>query len=96
MSVYGKEFAAVYDETWPNFSARLWPFLYELVRKRVPDAHDWLDLCCGTGHLLEILVREGFSAVGLDVSPHQLKLARRRASATRLVEADVRSFRLSQ
>ena len=96
MTVYGKDFAAVYDETWFNFSARAWPFISEVVRKRVPGAGAWLDLCCGTGHLLEILVREGLSATGLDLSPHMLAHARRNATGAELVHGDVRSFDLGR
>lgn len=96
MAIYGQDFAAVYNETWFNFSARTWPFISEAVRERVPDARNWLDLCCGTGHLLRILVEAGFSATGLDASRHMLEHARRNAPAARIVKADVRDFRLKK
>ena len=96
MAIYGQDFAAVYDETWFNFSARIWPFISEAVRERVPDARNWLDLCCGTGHLLRILVEAGFSATGLDASRHMLEHARRNAPAARIVKGDVRDFRLKK
>lgn len=96
MSIYGKDFAAVYNDTWPNFSAKLWPFIAEMVRQRVPEARNWLDLCCGTGRLLEILAREGYSATGLDASPHMLRYARRNAPGARLVRGDVRSFKVGK
>lgn len=94
MSVYGEDFARVYNATWFNFSARLWPFISEVVRRQAPHASTWLDLCCGTGHLLKIVLDEGFSVTGLDRSPHMLQYARENAPGARLVESDVRSYRL--
>jgi predicted TPR repeat methyltransferase len=96
MSVYGKDFAAVYNSIWFNFSARLWPFLSEVVRRRAPGARTWLDLCCGTGHLLAILSEEGYSLTGLDASPCMLKHAKENVPSARLVRGDVRSFDLGQ
>jgi len=94
--IYGKDFAAIYDETWFNFSRMVWPFVSDTVSRRVPDAGTWLDLCCGSGHLLELLRRSGISATGLDASSHQLRLARRRAPGTPLIRGDVRSFDLGR
>jgi SAM-dependent methyltransferase len=96
MDVYGEQFSWVYGRAWPNFSARLWPAIADIVRERLPDARQWLDLCCGSGHLLEILGREGYEATGLDSSPHQLQQARQSAPTGRLVEADVRDFDLGR
>jgi len=96
MDLYGRDFAWVYNEVWHNFSDRLWPFISEVVKEHVPDAREWLDLCCGTGHLLKILSREGYVATGLDQSVHMLKHAKRNAPAARLVHADIRDFNLRQ
>jgi len=96
VSIYGEDFAQVYNATWFNFSAWLWPFISEVVRRQAPHAHTWLDLCCGTGHLLKIVLDEGFCVTGLDRSPHMLQYARENAPAARLVEADVRSYRLGK
>jgi SAM-dependent methyltransferase len=96
MDVYGADFAWVYNEVWHNFSERLWPFISKVVKERVPDARERLDLCCGSGHLLKILVREGYTATGLDLSTHMLKHAKRNAPAARLVHGDIRDFDLRQ
>ncbi len=92
--IYGKDFAAVYNDRWLDFGARMWPFVSRAVARQNPGARAWLDLCCGTGTLLRLLCEHGFEAVGLDASAHQLKHARRNAPGARLVRADVRSFRL--
>ena len=94
--IYGKDFAAVYNEKWLDFGARMWPFLSKTVARRNPDARTWLDLCCGTGTLLRLLCERGFEAAGLDASAHQLKHARENALGARLVRADVRGFRLAR
>ena len=44
MSVYGEQFAAVYNRDWAFFAARMWPFLRDTVRRLRPDARWWLDL----------------------------------------------------
>jgi SAM-dependent methyltransferase len=96
VDIYGRDFSWVYNEAWPNLSAQLWPFVEQVVHERLPEARDWLDLCCGSGRLLEILVREGYDAAGLDMSPHQLAHARRNVPEAALVEADIRDFRLGR
>ncbi len=94
MTIYGKEFATVYNDRWPFWGPKMWPFLIQVVAKRKPDARNWLDLCCGTGSLLEFICEHGFSAVGLDISPHQLKYAKENAPEATFVRADVRDFSL--
>lgn len=95
-SVYGKHFAAVYNDKWAWFGPKMWPFLSRVVAKRHPKARTWLDLCCGTGSLLPFVLDAGFSAVGLDISLHQLRHARNNAPGARLIKADVRDFSLSE
>lgn len=94
MGVYGKEFAAVYNDQWRDFTTRLWPFLSKTVTKHNREANTWLDLCCGTGFLLRLVCDSGFQAVGLDISPHVLTYASKNAPTARLVKADVRDFSL--
>lgn len=96
MGVYGKEFAAVYNDHWRDFTTRLWPFLSKTVTKHNREANTWLDLCCGTGFLLRLVCDSGFQAVGLDVSVQVLKYASRNAPAAQLLRADVRDFSLPQ
>jgi len=96
MAVYGKAFAEVYNKHWAFFGPRMWPFLSGMVARRVPGARSWLDLCCGAGSLLKLVCEAGFDAVGLDLSPHQLRYARLNAPRARLVQADVRDLELEQ
>ena len=96
MAIYGPDFAAVFNERWAFWAPKMWPFLSRQVARRAPEAHTWLDLCCGTGSLLTLVCAHGYEAVGLDLSPHQLAYARQNAPQARLVEADVRTFDLGQ
>ena len=61
---------------------------------RSPDARTWLDLCCGCDSLLKLVCDGGFEGVGLDVSPHQLKHAKRNAPAATFLRCDVRQLDL--
>ena len=96
MSIYGKDFAAAYNDKWGFWGEKMWPFLAQLVARRHPEARNWLDLCCGTGSLLKFVCEQGFSAVGLDISPHQLKYARKNAPGVELVQADMCTFSLPE
>ena len=92
MAVYGKDFAAVYNDRWSFWGPKMWAVLSELVLQHNPGYKTWLDLCCGTGSLLRLVCEAGFSAVGVDLSPHQLKYARNNAPDAKLVMADIRTF----
>ncbi|MHC4984570.1 MAG: class I SAM-dependent DNA methyltransferase, partial [Planctomycetota bacterium] len=97
MSVYGKDFARIFDEQWgKRINDTVWPFVSKLVAERLPLARTWLDLCCGTGQLLALANRAGFETVGVDASRNQLARARKNAPATKLLCRDVGRFRLGQ
>lgn len=51
-----------------------------------------LDLGCGTGASLEPMVAQGWEAVGCDISPAMLALARSRLPDVGFVEADMRDL----
>jgi SAM-dependent methyltransferase len=60
-----------------------------------------LEVACGSGRVLVPLARAGFDIVGVDISPHMLALTRAKLDAepaaplaARLVQADMRDFRL--
>jgi len=94
LDAYGRDFAAIYNTAWAFWGPRMWPFLSAQVARRCPRARTWLDLCCGTGSLLKLACENGYEAVGLDRSPHQLRHARQNAPQARLIRADIRSFAL--
>lgn len=96
MSVYGRQFASVYNDWWSWRSEKLWPFLVQVAKSRTARQGRWLDLCCGSGALLKRVGETGYAAWGLDISPHQLRHARKNAPEARLIQGDVRSFSLEE
>ena len=91
-NVYGKDFASIYNEKWAFWGPKMWPFLQSTVHKSKRNASTWLDLCCGTGSLLELASQNGFSVTGVDLSPHQIKHARRNVPEAQFVCKDIRSL----
>jgi len=92
--IYGKDFANAYNTNWSFFGPKMWPFLAEAVARRNPEASTWLDLCCGTGSLLELVCENGFQATGVDASKHQLEHARQNAPRALLLHDDIRDLSL--
>lgn len=63
-----------------------------------------LEVACGSGRVLVPLARSGYRVTGLDASPHMLEIARDKlqaagadvAARARLVQGDMRTFRLKE
>lgn len=77
--------APFYDELMRGVPYRMWSAYYLLLLshqgvkpKRI------LDVCCGTGVLCEMLVKEGFELTGVDVSLPMIEEARRKAKHKKL------------
>lgn len=93
---YGRAFANVYDHGWTFWGDKMWKFLGGRLKRDIPAARTWLDLCCGGGSLLRHVCDAGFEAVGVDCSSHQLQFARKNAPSAKLVCGDVRDFDLGR
>jgi len=96
MSLYGKDFATVYNDKWAFWGPKMWSFLSPVVAKELPTAKTWLDLCCGTGSLLRFAEENGFAATGVDISKHQIKHARQNVPGAKFVVQDVRQLSLDR
>ncbi|RZU47866.1 methyltransferase family protein [Fluviicoccus keumensis] len=55
---------------------------------------DYLDLACGTGQLLEVMQRKGFSVAGLDNSPQMLAATAQRCPQAALILSDLAAFEI--
>lgn len=95
-TIYGKEFATVYNRNWASFSQRIWPFLKRTTAGINPKNSTWLDLCCGTGTLLSMVSNAGFRTVGVDISSHQLKYAKKHTPRAILLKQDIRKLVLAE
>lgn len=96
MTIYGKDFAGVYNEKWAFWAPKIWPFISGIIKKKTPHAKTWLDLCCGTGSLLKLVCKNGFTATGVDISKHQLKHAKHNAPCAKLHNQDLRNLSIQQ
>jgi SAM-dependent methyltransferase len=89
-------FARAYDRHWGGGVRHTLPLIQKLLLARLPAGSRVLDLCCGTGQFLRILLDLGYQAVGLDGSSAQLSCARKHAPGAELVNADARSFDIAE
>lgn len=81
------EFLGVFDSknSIANLEELLLPYLSE-------GAHI-LDICCGTGQLVQYLLKKGYKVTGLDGSKEVLRYARDNAPGAEFIFSDVRSFK---
>lgn len=95
---YCDDFAQAYDAHAREWGAGdLAPFardVYQRRRRRGPG--EWLDLCCGAGQVMAYAREMGIEAVGVDISPSMLKIARARTPDGQFHEADAASLRLGR
>lgn len=100
MSSFGPV-APYYDELMRSVPYRMWTSYYLLLLahqnvrpKRV------LDVCCGTGTMCELLVDEGMTMSGFDLSAGMIEEARRKAAKKKLPiryeVADARTFDMGE
>jgi SAM-dependent methyltransferase len=85
--------AWLYDQTMgPAYAANQLPPLETLLLPHLPPAATLLDLCCGTGHLMQPLLDRGYHLTGIDGSEVMLEYAQRNAPSAQFHLADVRNF----
>ena len=89
--------AWLYNETMgPEYGRAQLKFLQRALLPDLPPDATILDLCCGTGQLIQPLIKAGYRVTGLDGSEGMLAYARQNApQATYLLE-DARSFHLPE
>lgn len=71
----------------------LW--LKQLIHKHNPDAKNVLELACGTGSILAVLVKD-YQVVGLDNSAGMLSAARKKLPNVEFIHADMSDFTVEQ
>lgn len=76
-----------------GLNGRLYRLLEERAIRRAMRAlkqnRRMLDVACGTGRITSLLVREGFPAVGSDISMPMMSVARRRLAEMPFLQSDV-------
>jgi SAM-dependent methyltransferase len=88
-------FAWIYNETWgPTSCKRELPRFEKWLLQNLPMGAKILDLCCGTGQVVQQLLSKGYQVTGLDSSEGMLYYARQNAPDGQFILADARFFEL--
>lgn len=87
--------ARIYNEDWISglFQETI-PVLEKLLLSHLTKGCHILDLCCGTGHLAQQLIKQGYKITGIDGSEQMLGYARENAPEAKLILDDARFFNL--
>lgn len=88
--------ANIYNQYWgARYCENNLPPFEELLQKyQTPQEANILDLCCGTGHMVQHLIEQGYQVTGLDISEAMLRYARENAPNAQFILDDARFFNL--
>ncbi len=85
----------LYNETMgPQYCQSQLQPLETLLLPMLPSDAKLLDVCCGTGHLMQKLIQKGYQMTGVDGSETMLNHAHQNAPNAILILSDVRHFQL--
>jgi SAM-dependent methyltransferase len=88
--------AWLYNQTMgPQYSENQLQPLETLLLPQLPQKAKILDLCCGTGHLVQHLTRKGYHVTGIDGSEAMLAYASGNAPEAEFILDDARTFELT-
>jgi len=101
---YGKIFASVYDKKWSEFTKKIGPLILDFYSNKPISKknNNILDLCCGTGQLTSLFLKNGYNVTGIDLSEDMLYYAREnnkkyiKKSKVEFFKADASDFSLKQ
>lgn len=80
-TIYNDDLAYIHDVGFSGLSESWAPGLLQIMREAGIDGGTVVDLGCGGGGWVERLTAEGYEAIGVDVSPAMVELARERVPA---------------
>ena len=91
------DIAGMYDAYWADwYLPAALPALENLFFSPVEVGTTVLDVCCGSGHVTQELVRRGYRVTGVDSSAALIQIARNRLPETEFMVQDVRSLRMDR
>jgi len=89
--------AWLYNETMgPEYGREQLKFLQRVLLPDLPQNSAILDLCCGTGQLIQPLIKAGYQVTGLDGSAGMLDYARQNVPQVTYLLEDARNFHLPE
>jgi SAM-dependent methyltransferase len=89
------DIAGMYDAFWADwYLPAALPALEKLFFSRVPPNAKILDVCCGSGHVTQELVRRGYQVTGVDGSAALIAIARSRLPGVRFYVQDVQRLQI--
>lgn len=89
--------AWLYNETMgPEYGQAQLKLLQRVLLPALPEHATILDLCCGTGQLIQPLIEPGYQVTGLDSSEGMLAYARQNAPQGTYLLEDARRFQLPE
>ena len=88
-------FAWIYNQDWgEDYHRQIDAVLELLLYPYLPARASVLDLCCGGGHVTQLVAARGYRITGIDGSEEMLRYARERVPEGRFLCADARNFTL--
>jgi SAM-dependent methyltransferase len=91
------EIAGMYDDLWSDwYLPAAMPALERLFFSKIAPRSCVLDLCCGSGHVTQELVRRGYDVTGVDNSAGLIALARQLMPGIDLQVQDARQLALDR
>lgn len=76
-NTYNKTFSKIYKMLWTDYLYRICPQIQKFYEKKAAFKKNKkiLDICCGSGELLNFFLNRGYSAYGIDLSDSMLEHA---------------------
>ena len=91
-----REFAPYYDKIYSEKKYQREVTFIDTIIKKHNRGKSILDVACGTGNHARLLVKKGYSVVGVDKSAQVLKLAKKKVPLAEFKQGDMRSFSLNK
>jgi SAM-dependent methyltransferase len=89
MPGYEADLAFIHDRGFGAFAQESAPELLRILRRHQVRSGLVVDLGCGSGIWAAELIAAGYDALGVDLSPAMIRLARKRAPQSRFVIASI-------
>ena len=91
-----QKFAPYYDIIYADKKYQKEVNFIDTIIKKHNQGKSIIDLACGTGNHARLLVKKGYSVVGVDKNKQVLKLAKKKVAQAEFKQGDMRTFNLKK